>query len=55
MAPGQYGDLRFCGIGDQFGRYLVATDFNGDGYDELAIGMPEEDVNRASNAGASTS
>ncbi|MBV7328724.1 FG-GAP repeat protein [Chloroflexi bacterium TSY] len=38
--------------GDQFGRALAAGDFNGDGYDELAIGVPEEDVNGASNAGA---
>ncbi|MEP9411076.1 MAG: FG-GAP repeat protein [Candidatus Brocadia sp.] len=31
-------------IQDNFGRYLSAGDFNGDGYDDLAIGVPDEDV-----------
>ena len=29
---------------DGFGDALVAGDFNGDGCDDLAIGVPEEDV-----------
>ena len=29
---------------DQFGRALTAGDFNGDGYDDLAVGVPSEDV-----------
>jgi hypothetical protein len=30
--------------GDQFGTALAANDFNGDGYPDLAIGVPFEDV-----------
>jgi hypothetical protein len=30
--------------GDEFGRSLAAGDFNCDGYDDLAIGVPYEDV-----------
>jgi hypothetical protein len=29
--------------GDRFGESLAAGDFNGDGYDDLAIGTPDED------------
>ncbi len=29
--------------GDEFGRALAAGDFNGDGYDDLAVGVPGED------------
>ena len=29
--------------GEEFGRSLAAADFNGDGYDDLAIGVPQED------------
>ena len=31
--------------GDQFGSALAAGDFNGDGYDELAVGVPFENIN----------
>jgi hypothetical protein len=31
---------------------LAAGDFDGDGFDDLAIGVPEEDVGGASDAGA---
>jgi hypothetical protein len=31
--------------GDQFGSALAACDFDGDGYDDLAIGVPFEDFN----------
>jgi len=34
---------------DEFGFALAAGDFNGDGYDDLAIGVPFEDVNCDSN------
>jgi hypothetical protein len=38
--------------GDQFGRSLAGGDFNGDGFDDLAIGARGETVNAASEAGA---
>jgi hypothetical protein len=38
--------------GDRFGASLAAGDFNGDGFDDLAIGVPSEDVGGATNAGA---
>jgi hypothetical protein len=37
---------------DHFGHALAAGDFNGDGYDDLAIGIPEEDVGAVVDAGA---
>ncbi len=30
---------------DEFGRALVSADFNGDGVDDIAIGVPSEDIN----------
>ena len=36
---------------DQFGAALVAADFNGDGFDDLAIGVPGEDVGGVDGAG----
>jgi hypothetical protein len=38
--------------GDQFGGCLAAGDFNGDSEDDLAIGIPGEDVNGVVDAGA---
>lgn len=38
--------------GDEFGSALAAGDFNDDGFDDLAIGVPGEDLNGQSNAGA---
>jgi hypothetical protein len=37
---------------DRFGRPLAAGDINGDGYVDLAIGVPYEDVGSVLNAGA---
>lgn len=38
-------------VGDHFGLSLTTGDFNCDGYDDLAIGVPGEDVAAVSNAG----
>jgi hypothetical protein len=38
--------------GDNFGSSLEPGDFNGDGYDDLAIGVPYEDIGTATDAGA---
>jgi FG-GAP repeat protein len=38
--------------GDLFARALNAGDFNGDGYDDLAIGVRREDVGTVTDAGA---
>jgi FG-GAP repeat len=37
--------------GDQFGYALAAGDFDGDGYDDLAIGVPYEDIEPETGAG----
>jgi len=37
---------------DQFGHALAAGDFNADGYDDLAVGVPNEDVGTITDAGA---
>lgn len=38
--------------GDQYGAAVVSGDFNGDGFDDLAVGSPFEDVGAISDAGA---
>jgi hypothetical protein len=38
--------------GDEFGSALTNGDYNGDGSDDLAVGVPKEDVAGAENAGA---
>jgi hypothetical protein len=37
---------------DNFGSSLTVDDFNGDGYDDLAIGVSGEDIGAISNSGA---
>ncbi len=37
------GNLGTLEAGDQFGSALAAADFNGDGFDDLAVGSPFED------------
>ena len=37
---------------DRFGYALTAADFDGDGYDDLAVGVPFEDIDSVVNAGA---
>lgn len=41
-----------CEAGDQLGSALGTGDWNGDGYIDLAMGAPGEDVGSVSNAGA---
>jgi hypothetical protein len=38
--------------GDAFAQSLAAADFDGDGFDDLALGVAKEDVNQVSNPGA---
>lgn len=37
---------------DRFGKAVAAGDFNGDGYSDLAAGVPEEDLGSVTDAGA---
>lgn len=37
---------------DHFGGPLASSDFNGDGYGDLAVGIPGEDIGGKANAGA---
>ena len=39
---------------DEFGTSLAAGDFDGDGYDDLAIGSPKEDIGNENDAGMVT-
>ncbi|KAA0213916.1 MAG: hypothetical protein DYG94_03460 [Leptolyngbya sp. PLA3] len=41
LAPFSLGDV--AEPGDELGRSLAAADFNGDGFDDLALGVPGED------------
>jgi hypothetical protein len=38
-------------LGDSFGEALAAGDWNGDGFDDLAIGIPAEDIGTTVDAG----
>ena len=38
--------------GDRFGSALAAGDFDSDGFNDLAVGVPNEDIRGISNAGA---
>ena len=37
--------------GDQFGLTLTSGDYNGDGYDDLVVGVPLEDIGTTTDAG----
>jgi FG-GAP repeat len=39
-------------LNDRFGHSLIAADFDNDGYDDIAIGAPNEDLNGIADAGA---
>jgi len=47
----QAGIVGVAEQGDKFGAALVAADFDGDGYDDLAIGVPGQTVGSAVAAG----
>jgi hypothetical protein len=40
-----------CEIGDRFGESLASADFDRDGYDDLAVGVPREDLGSTREAG----
>jgi len=46
------GILDIAEAQDRFGNSLAAADFDGDGYDDLAIGVVQESVGTVTNAGA---
>ncbi len=46
------GVLDSAEAGDKFGEALAVGDFNNDGFDDLAIGIPGEDIGSLVNAGA---
>jgi hypothetical protein len=46
------GIVNQTNLGDNFGATLAAGDFNHDGFFDLAIGIPQEDISGAANAGA---
>jgi hypothetical protein len=46
------GILDQAEAGDHFARYMGSADFNGDGYDDLGIGVRDEDVGTIKDAGA---
>jgi hypothetical protein len=49
---GNSGVLDLPESNDHYGRSLASGDFDGDGYDDLAIGVDEESVGTVSDAGA---
>jgi|GEM_PF-1219939 len=51
---GEAGWPDFPESGDEFGAAVVAGDFNGDGFDDLIVGSPGEDVNGIVDAGSIT-
>src|SRR5690606_25530118 len=38
--------------GDHFGESIAIGDFNGDGYDDIAVGVPDDDVSTITDAGS---
>jgi hypothetical protein len=46
------GIVEAAEAGNQFGSSLAAGDFNGDGFDDLAVGVPFEEVDSIEGAGA---
>jgi hypothetical protein len=45
------GISRDTGVGDEFGLAIATGDFDGDGFDDAAMGVPGEDVSNQSESG----
>lgn len=45
------GVLEVAGAKDRFGSSVAAADFDGDGYDDLAVGAPKDDADGKNNIG----
>jgi len=52
LTQGNAGLLDSAEENDHFGQTLAAGDFNGDGFDDLAIGVPFESIDGVASAGA---
>jgi len=46
------GAIETAEVGDHFGWSLAAGDFDGDGFDDLAVGSPDEDISGEDAVGA---
>jgi hypothetical protein len=52
LTPATTGVSAMCDEGDGFGRTLVVADFDGDGYDDVVVGIPNDDVGSVVDAGS---
>ncbi|MDA8020600.1 MAG: hypothetical protein MPN21_24445 [Thermoanaerobaculia bacterium] len=52
LYQGTFGITSTGEAGEQFGHALAAGDVDGDGFDDLVVGVPREDVLDAENAGS---
>jgi hypothetical protein len=52
LTKNSFASLGTAAAGDQFGFALAAADFNGDGRDDLAVGIPNHTVGDHSGSGA---
>lgn len=50
-SQGSFGSAESEEPEDRFGEQLIAADFDGDGFDDLAIGVPGEDLDSVVDAG----